>query len=89
MTQHSITVPGDFECRDCTMTTEQCAAYGNCFCSCVHSHHEHPSSHPHYYEGPEGQPYRDTAGMDRVYGGQEPPFDVNDDFARSGSIFDY
>ncbi len=33
--------------------------------------------------------YRDTTGMDRVYGGQEPPFEVNDDFARTGKAEDY
>lgn len=33
--------------------------------------------------------YRDTRGMDRFYGGEEPPFAVNDDFARTGSISDY
>lgn len=37
----------------------------------------------------ESAPYRDTRGMDRFYGGQEPPFAVNDDFARTGSIADY
>ncbi len=33
--------------------------------------------------------YRDTSGMDRFYGGQEPPFEVNDEFARTGRIKDY
>ncbi len=33
--------------------------------------------------------YRDTRGMDRFYGGKEPPFAVNDEFARTGSIADY
>lgn len=37
----------------------------------------------------ESAPYRDTRGMDRFYGGKEPPFEVNDDFARTGSIGDY
>ena len=33
--------------------------------------------------------HRDTRGMDRFYAGAEPPFDVNDDFARTGSAGDY
>lgn len=33
--------------------------------------------------------YRDTRGIDRFYGGEEPPFAVNDEFARTGSIADY
>ncbi len=37
----------------------------------------------------QSQQYRDTRGMDRFYGGQEPPFAVNDEFARTGSIADY
>ncbi len=38
----------------------------------------------------DGNPtYRDTRGMDHFYAGQEPPFEVNDEFARTGSIADY
>ena len=39
-----------------------------------------------YADRPSG---RDTSGMDRFYGGEEPPFAVNDDFAASGNIMDY
>ena len=38
---------------------------------------------------PAGTIYRDTRGMDRVYGGEEPPFGVNDEFAASGDPSDY
>jgi len=33
--------------------------------------------------------YRDTAGIDRFYGGEEPPFAVNDEFASTGNPEDY
>ncbi len=33
--------------------------------------------------------HRDTSGIDRVYAGGEPPFAVNDEFARTGDPADY